>query len=543
MDSRASTSSFDERYELTVNGQPITPARINDLELSGENTVVLRSVGLETLSADLNVNGKLLQDKGRPYETPEAVEWRWMPAEASYRHLLRLQIEGDAEYLFEVSAKRERPGDENLGVMTDEIREFSLNLLYSRYGDEIKERQQAWFSHVSEHWKALEPIVMMIAREPHGKLSKRKVKKPIQEVDRVDTEVINSLLVDLSDRVSVSGSSAPTLKKLLESVPLRVTVEENYLDHDVAENRLLRHHLDTLTTQLEGLLKTSVQRDGFLRRVLKLTEGKETVVAAREFLSNQDMMDSIQKLMKRIEARYQDPRLSFLEQVAPLKPPRGTMVTELLPHYSKFYQQYLSYNDSAPPPLLKPLFPILETQQDLDELYRRWCTVKILEAAINMGCELQEEMLTHLRDEEIAVEMSDGLLSTLTKGETKLELFYDKMYLNEPPYGSYSALKRVSIALEEFREDEVPRIIVFEPSHDPDYTKEKFEARDIDRLHVLRDAIVDLRTDGHERLVVGGCVLHPSNMEQIQHDGLYAVSLIPGTEISRLSEVIGELLK
>lgn len=543
MGSRVSTSSFDERYRLTVNGRSIAPDRSNDLELRDENTVVLRSAGFETLNAYLYIDGRLIAEKSRPYDAPEAVAWRWM-REPSVRHLLRLEIEGDNEYWFEVSVKWERPSDEDLGLIADEIRDFSLNLVYSKYGDEIKERQVAWFSHISEHWRALEPILEMIGREPHTQLSKRRVEKPIREVDRVDAEVIDSILRGLSDRITVEDGSAPTLKRLLETVPLSIMVEESYLDYDSAENRLLRHHLDKLVAQLKPLLKTSKQRDTFLRRVLKMAEGEETVTAAREFLLNRDLMNGVETLRKRIKAIYRDPRLSFLEQVAPLKsPPEPTHTLESHPHYSRFYQEYLSYMESAPPPLLQPIFLLLDAEQDPSELYSRWCAVNILEAVLNLSYELHEEKLTVLEDQRIAVEMPEGLISTLTRSEEVLKLFYCKTYLNEPPYGSYSAPKRVSIALEEFRDDEVLRIVVFEPRYDPDYTDEKFRAGDVDRLHALRDAIVDLRTGGHERLVVGGFLLHPSDMEQIQHDGLYAFSLRPGTGISRLGEIIGELLK
>ena len=544
MASLASTSSFEERYKLTVNGQSIPPALSNDLELRNENTVVLRPAGLETLSADLYIDGRLIAEKSRPYDAPEAVAWRWILGEASNRHALRLQIEGDAEYWFEISAKKEWPGEGNLRLMADEMRNFSLNLTHFRYGDEIERRQNAWLNHISEHWEALGPILEMIARSPHRRLAKRRVEKPIHELDRIDAETLNSIISNLEDRVTSKGSGASMVKMLLEGVPLRVMTEEKYLEYDVAENRLLRHHLNTLLSQLKNLLETSVQRDTFLRRDLKLTEGEETVEAARVFLSNYDVMKSIKMLRGRIEARHRDPRLSFLEQVAPLEPPpSATTFLESHPQYRRFHQIYLFYSESAPQPLLQTTFPLLETAQDLSELYSPWCMVKILEAAMRLDYELQEERVTSLEDQRIAAAMPQGLLSILTKGGSRLEIFYGKRYSNEAPYGSYSAPKMVSIALEEFGEDEVPCIVVFEPRYDLDYTEEKFESVDIDRLHALRDAIVDLRTDSRRRLVVGGCILHPSNMGRLQHDGLSAVSLRPGMRDGGLDEILGELLE
>jgi len=515
-------------------------AEDNALALRDENEIVLKSMDRGTLRADLDVDGQIIAQTGGTHAASGTVSWLWRPDRASVRHVLGLRIEGDGEYRFEVSDKKGM--DDELAEMADEIRAFSLGLVYSRYGDEIKRRQHAWFDHISAHWKALSPIVELIARAPHHTLSRRRVKKPIQEVDRIDPEVVRSIFTDLEAVDTVSGG-APALKTLLGGVPVRVTVEEDVPDYDVDENRLLKHHLKTLATQIGGLLDTSMQRDGILRSALKHSDGEETVEAAKEFLSNHKMMKRIELMRRRIEAWPQDPLLSFLGQVSSLKPPQGaTPVLMTNPHYSRFFQKYKAYNESAPPPLLRPRFTLLERDRDPRDLYSRWCAVKVLEEVIRRGYHLEKERLIHQTDEEIAVDMPEGLVSTLTKGETRLDLFHGRRYLKEPPYGSYSAPKAVSIALEAFRGDEVPRIAVFEPVYDHGYTEEKFESRDVDRLHVLRDALVDLRTDSHERLVVGGCILHPSNMKAVRYDGLSAVSLRPGTDGGGLDETLEALL-
>lgn len=534
MDSPTSTSSFGERYKLTVNGQPVTPAHPSRVKLRKENTATLKLVDAGPVSAELYVNGRLAER--RPSGAPGTVSWRWM-SDGAERYTLRLRL-GDGEYLFEVSGDGS-PEEDYLTAMLGEIEEFSLDLVFSKHGDEIKRRQRAWFDHLSGHWEQLEPVIEMIARAPHHRLSKRRVKKLIQEVDRVDVNTITSILTGEGERVNIKGG-APALRKLLESVPLRVEVEENYRDYDVAENRLLKGHLDALLAHIDDLARVSAQRDRFLRRMLKLREGEETVETAREFLANHDLATSAEALRKRISARCHDPRLAFLEEVKLPSPAQGeTPLLEAYPHYSRFQQLHASYNEEAPPPL-----PRLALDRDAgrDELYLRWCTFKILEAAVELGYSLREERLTRMEDQRVAVEVPRGLVSTLAKEGSRLELLHDRVYPNEPPYGSYSAPKRVPLALEVFGEDEVPRIVVFTPRYDPDYTEEKFEAGDLDRLHALRDAIVDLRTGGREKLVVGGCVLHPANLRSVQYDVLYAVPLRPGARKDRLVEVLGELL-
>jgi len=59
---------------------------------------------------------------------------------------------------------------------------------------------------------------------------------------------------------------------------------------------------------------------------------------------------------------------------------------------------------------------------------------------------------------------------------------------------------------------------------------------------VLRDSIVDLRDDGHDRIVVGGFVLHPGPSETVRFDDLAGISLRPGITVNRLVELLGEFL-
>ncbi|MFQ6052880.1 MAG: DUF2357 domain-containing protein [Candidatus Bathyarchaeia archaeon] len=438
-----------------------------------------------------------------------------------------------------IRSRREEPVE---GAVVEELREFSLHLVHSRFGDEIKESLQALLHHVMEHWEALEPTLEMIARAPRHRLSKRRVKKLIREMNGVDPSIIDSLTGGLEGAADSEDGGGAALQKLLRRIPLRVEVEESYIDYDVEENRLLRHHLDSLSTQLSILLRTAERRDLHLRRALKFSEGEETVEAAGEFLSNHEMVRSIGTLRKRIEARLREPRMSFLSQVTPQSLQQGpTPTLESHPHYSRFHQLYRSFKESAPPPPATPRLALLEAEQDA-ELYRRWCATKIMEAAIELGYRLEEERMTRMEADEIVVEVSPGLLSTLARAEKRLRIYYDRRYVREPPYGSYSAPRRVTIALEAFGEGEVPRIVVFEPRYDPEYTEEKFTSRDVDGLHVLRDSIVDLTTEDRERLVVGGFILHPAEMGPVRYDGLSALSLRPGAENIALIEALGELL-
>jgi hypothetical protein len=89
---------------FTVNGQPLTPLRSNTVRFGSDNVFVLRSVRGGHLKAELYVDGIGIADRGRLYEEPEAVVWRWRPEKVVKRASLRLKMDDDSVYDFEVSA-------------------------------------------------------------------------------------------------------------------------------------------------------------------------------------------------------------------------------------------------------------------------------------------------------------------------------------------------------------------------------------------------------------------------------------------------------
>lgn len=95
---------FNARYMFTVNGQPLTPLRSNTVRFGSDNVFVLRSVRGGHLKAELYVDSIGIADRGRLYEEPEAVVWRWRPEKVVKRASLRLKMDDDSVYDFEVSA-------------------------------------------------------------------------------------------------------------------------------------------------------------------------------------------------------------------------------------------------------------------------------------------------------------------------------------------------------------------------------------------------------------------------------------------------------
>ena len=534
MGSRASTPEGLEGYRLSINGRRITPGRVNELELGEENRIILLPLKGGSVKASLYIDGVEVIDRGRPYENPEAVEWRWRPDDPMGIHRLTLKIEGGDEYLFEIYGRRRIRIE--MEHYLKELRRFSLNLIYQRYGHEMRERLQSWFNYISEHWSRLEPVVERISREPQRRVYRERVERPIGEVDRIDAEMVKTLLQRIAER-GVGESDAEKLRELIGRLADRVIIEEERVDHDTVGNRLLRYHLDSLLSKLEELKRCCEDLDEVLRGRLREAEGDETVQAAREFLSNHDLKEEVERLRRRIQGRLRDPRLSFLMEIKGEMKGGELEGVEILPHYAELYKLYRNYSEKAPRPLLGVDMPILRGRPD--EIYRRWCAVKLLEAVQDLGYKLEEERIITLNEEGIKASMNTGLYSKLNGEGCRVNLYYGRRYGDGEAYGSYTSTKWVSLCLEAFTEgEEKPRIIVFEPRFDLDYSEEKFE-RDVDTLHILRDAIVDHSTG--ERLVSGGAILHPADLEPIRFRELSAIPLRPG-RVGGLTALLSEFL-
>lgn len=540
MGSQASISNIGERYMLSINGQPVTSASPNNLVLKEENVVLLVSLDGGLNGTDLIIDSRLINDKYRPKENPKVVEWKWRREEPSERHILRLHIKDDGEYFFEINSRGPGEGADTYKIMIDEIRGFYIDQAYSRFSAEIVGRITGWLNHIDAHWRKFEPILWKISLSPHHSLSKRRVKKPIKAVESIDPGLMESIVSELEGLQKEEGKEGSSLDTLFSGLPLRVSVEEKYLDYDVVENRMLKSHLKALTSSLGDLYVATYELDKHLRKRLKRSEGDETVETAKEFLANYETIRDIDKLKSEIEGRINDPSMAFLDGIEPHGEPFvATPTLTSHPHYSRFYSRLKSYEEAAPPPLIR-IDPTMYKELEPGSLYARWCGVKIFETLMDLGYKIEVEGMVWLEGDEVRVDECKEVV--LACRDVRVRIAFERLYENEPPYGSYSTPKKAAIAVEVFRGDAVPTVIVFEPRYDPKYTEEKFGAEDLDKLHVLHDSIVDLRTDRREGLVAGSFVLHTTVMKPIEYGDLGAISLKPGLRSHQLIEILEELI-
>jgi hypothetical protein len=436
--------------------------------------------------------------------------------------------------------EREEEGPIELVMMFNEVRGFYSDLAYSRFYPEISLRLLNWFKHFDAHWREIEPTLRAIAQSPHHSMSKRRVKKPIDSMESIDPALLESIANEFRSIRKLKGEKSTPKDSLFNGLPLRVTVEEEHPDYDTVENRIVKFHLKVLYSRLGDLSVAARETDEFFRRCLKRSKAEETVETAREFLVNHEMILSIEKLKEKMEGLKREPLMAFLDEVAENEGPFPlTETLESHPHYGHLYSRLKSYEENAPPPLIR-LGLVALHDLGMSDLYARWCVVKVSETLMEMDYEIEDEGLVWLEGDEVRVDEIRQF--ELSREGTSIRMIFERLYDNERPYGSYSTPKKATIALEVFKGDVVPAVIVFEPRYDPDYTDEKFRTEDLDILHVLHDSIVDLRTDRREMLVIGGFVFHPSAMKTVKYGDLGAISIKPGVRNYQLDTILLELM-
>jgi hypothetical protein len=441
-------------------------------------------------------------------------------------------------------AERPRPEREEGPIervmLIDDVKGFYSDLAYSRFYPEISLRLENCFKHIDAHWREIEPTLRVIAQSPHHSISKRRVMKPIDSVESIDPALLESIASEFRSIRKLKGEKGAPQDSLFSNLPLRVTVEEEHPDYDTVENRIVKFHLKALYSRLGDLSVAALEMDEFLRRCLKKSEAEETIETAREFLINHEMILDIEKLKEKMEGFQKEPPMAFLKEVSENEGPFP--ITETLEshiHYGRLYSHLKSYEENAPPPLIR-LGLIALQDLGVSDLYARWCVVKVSETLKKMGYKIESEGLVWLEGDEVRV--NEIRQFELSREGTRIRITFERLYDNERPYGSYSTPKKAKIALEVFKGDAVPSVIVFEPRYDPEYTEDKFRVEDLDTLHVLHDSIVDLRTDRRERLVIGGFVFHPSAMKTVIFGDLGAIPIKPGVRNYRLDAILVELM-
>jgi len=419
-----------------------------------------------------------------------------------------------------------------LEQMRRELRHSLTGLVHSRHGFAMLERQVQWLRHLSRHWDELRPALEQVSEAPLMTEGTPRAGRS-QGGDKADAK---SLLNEIEGLVREKGWESTDLKDLLATIPLKRTEETADSGYDVPENRMIRFHVDDVRASLSSILEASGDRDALLRERLKRVEGAETIGVAREFLANSELHAAVVEITGEVDVLLAEDRFAFLSQVkSEATTMSGTAVSGAA--YSRLLELIRVYEEETPPRIMAPSLPPLDSLEP-QELYSMWCFVKLMDVAVAAGLQLGDENMTSAGENEMLVRVKEGSEMTFsTKGAT-VRMFKGKTYGREPPLGSYTTPKRASLAIEVTGDEGVPRIIILEPRYDENYSRETLEAGDLDRLQVLRDSIVDLRSETLKRLVSSCLVIHPTVTEPVVYDGLGSMTFRPGEPIDHIVELL-----
>jgi hypothetical protein len=419
-----------------------------------------------------------------------------------------------------------------LEQMRRELHYSLMDLVHSRHGFIMLERQVQWLRHFSKHWDELRQALEQVSEAPLMTEDSPRAGKN-RGVEKADAK---SLLKEIEGLVREKGWESTDLKDLLATIPLKKTEETANSVYDVPENRMIRSHVDDVRAILSSISEASGDRDKLLRERLKKAEGTETISVAREFLANSELYAAVVEIMGEVDALLKEDRFAFLSQVKS----EATSMSETTVSgaaYSRLLDLIRVYEEEAPPRIIAPSLPPLDYLEP-QELYSIWCFVKLMDVAVAAGFHLENENITSAGENEVFVRVKEDSDMTFSTEGATVRMIKEKTYGREPPYGSYTTPKRASLAIEVTGDKEAPRIIILEPRYDENYTRETLEAGDLDRLQVLRDSIVDLRSETRDRLVSSCFIIHPTVTEVVAYDSLGSMTFRPDEPIDNIVELL-----
>ena len=178
---------------------------------------------------------------------------------------------------------------EHIAEMRTELEQFYLDLTYSMYNNEIRNRQIQNFNYLIEHWERLSPLINEIAEDPLYVMTRKTVRKPVEE-GSLNTETLGLFLSRIGGLPKDDGEVITPAR-----IPIMVSEEEEAPDYDVPQNRMLKSHLESVETQIQDLLESLNEREGYLRRAISRSKGPKTDELAESLVDNKQLKNVLTK--------------------------------------------------------------------------------------------------------------------------------------------------------------------------------------------------------------------------------------------------------
>lgn len=341
----------------------------------------------------------------------------------------------------------------------------------------------------------------------------------------------------------------PLAYRLVQSLTRNNNIGSDLLPVKIIDSRP-KHHYDVYENRLLKSFVTQVESK--LRRLVALSNEREEKV---EHENASDLLASI------TSSKY---TASFLDEVADAPNTSNHLTMFLMndPNYRAMLDRYLEF---------KRYFAFTVDDPDLDEplekfpeLYQKWATMEVIKEFINVGRNLEFEIVTQRLferqpgDFHVKV-LSDGKPAIKMKNpktNVSISLTPERTFSRAGDFQSVSFTQKPDVVITIERPESPAVMLLFDPKYkldgediDGEQPKDRSSTEnksvkpkkvDIDKMHAYRDAI---RDRNRQRIVSYAAILYPGpTVSFVEDAGIQALRAVPGDE-SELRENIQQVFK
>jgi hypothetical protein len=550
---------------LTINGKPIrfsAPDENQALNIREYSTYELRITASSPDKVRLFIDGKEL-------ETARRGIWDWRPEHYAGLYEMRMEAPGYAAQTTWIRVFPQKLAQPLYEKMRSDLSRVALDLLFrldspavekTMYTSPFQETSALHdYKLIRKIIEEMRDILLHVRREPHATLCTQNVQQNIRELTRFTSGVVPvaGKTIYLPEQVAA--------KHRLPYVPESWTLQRNHLTYDTYENRLLKQFLHK---QLVAKLSSVEERAE--------NEKKKTRDIYARYRNSEDK-DKIDKLavviaecqqMKQRCIRWSSEQ--FLHTVQPtVLLGKATQVLLKHPHYSRFYQLYLRFQQRLQIAQFNTEHYITTiAQRKVSELYEMWSVFGITHIVVEELLAAGYRMISNATFYEVRKDyfqfdvQKNSAAIVLEKDTVRVEFKYEPVYPNQSKVTARSALVNTSMgygplmpdmAIEVYQKS-VPRdVLIFDAKYrrvkEPDgqwYPN----TDDIATMYRYRHNIQYLRyhpTQARrpytvEQMVTSAYILYPANKIYTEaNNRIGALPFIPNMSPQRLNEVREQL--
>ncbi len=529
---------------LTLNGKPLSfqPGQENLAAQAQEFKInKLEITKFAPRSLVIKADKQVLPSKYAGY-------WEWLPKAFAGIYDIKVYVGNRKRpYVTKVRVLPSNVSFEAYQMMLKDISQMSMDLLFffNSPSSEKTLPKRDWskasafnnYELVKSMMQRLEDIIAQIRRNPHRVLCKVSQPKFLHEVsDFSATEgVVNG--PHIKTPATISGR----LQNL--QLPQTWNIAQNTLTYNVYENQLLKHFL-----QHQLFSKLQVIRIAAKAEKVRYKQDL-TIMQANNWGGQGYKQQDIDKLTEIIDDCERMIRTcliwsgeSFLLSVKPISVvSKPSQVLQKSPHYNRFYQQYLLFQQKLKISLEVDNFVTNVALRKMSDLYEIWAVFQMTHLILDKLLTAHYAFVSSQGFYEVDAhrfqfEVRKNVASiVLAKEDLVIKFRYEPIY--EPQstlvegLGVYAAKRRTpDLAIEIWQNHKAVKVIIFDPKYK---YKQKGQRQiclpqDLNKMREYRDLICWKDSESHnlEYIVSSAYILYPGNVEE-HHPQMPKIGAIP----------------